>query len=150
MDDQFHQAHDTGAPFVVDMTEVFLKRPGMYMGLPITYERVTAFIHGYNLAIFSVRDALGEFGVNMFNPGPVDAQFQDQLRQEGRLRWNSWNLTIAAEVIGWDQEEPPNPQDLTPEQNQAAIQALRPLLDRMFTQPDVTAKMPSRNIEMPV
>ncbi len=70
MGDQFHQAHETGAPFVTEMTEVFLEHRGTHIDLPITYEGVVAFIDSYEAAILGLFDVLGKCGPETFKPAP--------------------------------------------------------------------------------
>lgn len=128
--------HEVGRPTLMVMPDVFLKRPGMFLGFPIRFDRVTGFIAGYTLAIEQTRWALAPEDTISFQPVGIEGQFQEQLYEEGRLRWNRWDLTIAAEAIGWENDEPPVIEDFTDEQHQAAIEHLRPLLDRMFRLPE--------------
>ncbi|GAA2250026.1 hypothetical protein N1031_19840 [Herbiconiux moechotypicola] len=118
------------------MAGAFIKRPGMYLGQPIRFDRVTAYVNGYTMAIEQVREAFSSDHPGGFRPVGVEAQFQEQLRDEGRLRWDRWDLTIAAEAIGWTHDEPPVVEDFTVEEHRVAIEHLRPLLEKMFTLPD--------------
>ena len=113
----------------------FVKRPGMFLGQPIRFDRVTAFIAGYTLAIDQVREVPSPGDADTFRPVGIEGQFQQQLREEGRLRWERWDLTIAAEAIDWTNDEPPVLEDFTDEQHRAAIAHLQPLLEDMFTLP---------------
>lgn len=128
--------HQASAPSLLVMAGAFIKRPGMFLGLPIRFDRVTAFIAGYTLAIDQVRGMLSPDYAEHFHPLGIEGQFQEQLREQGRLRWNRWDLTIAAEAIGWNDDEPPVIEEFTDEQHRAAIAHLEPLLDRMFSLPD--------------
>lgn len=127
--------HRAGGRALMIMPDVFIKRPGMFMGSPIRFDRVTAFIAGYTFAIDQVREALSPDYADSFHPPGVEGQFQEQLREQGRLRWNRWDLTIAAEAIGWNEDEPPVIEGFTDEQHRAAIAHLEPLLERMFSLP---------------
>lgn len=120
------------------MAGAFVKRPGMFIGSPIRFDRATAFIAGYTLAIDGVKGALSEGYDAVFHPPGVEGQFQQQLRDEGRLRWGRWDLTIAAEAIGWSGEEPPAIDGFTEGQHRAAIEALAPLLEWVFSLPKAT------------
>ena len=128
--------HQASAPSQLIMAGAFIKRPGMVLGLPIRFDRVTAFIAGYTLAIDQVRGALSPNDANRFRPLGIEGQFQEQLREQGRLRWNRWDLTIAAEATGWTDDDPPLIEEFTEEQHRAAIAHLEPLLDRMFSLPE--------------
>jgi len=128
--------HETAAPSLLLISGAFIKRPGMFLGTPIRYDRVTAFISGYTLAIDQARDALSRHTAEDFRAVGIEGQFQQQLRDEGRLRWDRWDLTIAAEAIDWTHEEPPVVGDFTEEQHRAAIAHLQPLLERMFALPN--------------
>ena len=127
--------HQANAPSLLIMAGAFIKRPGMFLGYPIRFDRVTAFISGYTLAIDQVRGALSPDDDQGFRSVGIEGQFQQQLREEGRLRWDRWDLTIAAEATGWTHDEPPAVEDFTEEQHRAAIAHLQPLLDRMFALP---------------
>jgi len=81
-----------------------------------------------------VRDELAR-DRNAFQPVGVLGQFREQLRSEGRLRWDSWSLTIVAEAIGWTGDEPPAIDDLTEEQHLEAVRNLLPLLEKVFALP---------------
>lgn len=124
--------HQAGAPSLLVMAGAFVKRPGMFLGTPIRFDRVTAFIAGFTLAIDQVRGALSPDYAEQFHPLGIEGQFQEQLREQGRLRWDRWDLTIAAEAINWTDEAPPAIEQFTDEQHRAAIAHLEPLLDRMF------------------
>jgi hypothetical protein len=128
------------------MAGALVKRPAMFMGTPTRFDRMTAFIAGFTMAIETTRAALSAGGTGAFRPAPVESQFADQLREEGRLRWNRWDLTIAAEAIGWASEEPPVIDEFTEEQHQAAINALAPLLELVRALPiEVVAGADSRS-----
>ena len=45
---------DLGPAF---MAEACAKRPGLYNGRPVTFSRVTALIHGFDLALLMVGDS---------------------------------------------------------------------------------------------
>lgn len=45
-------------PALTVMPDVFIKRPGMFFGVPVRFDRVPAFIGGYTLAIQQVRWAI--------------------------------------------------------------------------------------------
>lgn len=128
-----HQAFE----FSPSMTAgAFIKRPGMFLGQPIRFDRVTAFVSGYTMAVDQVRVALASDDGGGFRPVGVEGQFREQLRAEGRLRWDRWDLTVAAEAIGWRHDAPPVIEDFTDEQHRAAIEHLMPLLEKMFSLPD--------------
>ncbi|AVL97579.1 hypothetical protein C6C15_10965 [Microbacterium sp. str. 'China'] len=120
---------------IYSQAEAFAKRPGMYIGRPIRIDRVMIFLHGYEVAIFHVRLARFPEIAKVHQSGGPLSQFRAQMRDEGRLRWDSVELTAVAEAIGWTGEEPPVLDDLTEEQHHAAIWRLVPLLERMFTLP---------------
>lgn len=127
--------HEASAPSLLIMAGAFIKRPGMFLGHPIRFDRATAFISGYTLAIDQVRGALSPDHAQAFRPVGIEGQFQQQLREEGRLRWDRWDLTIAAEATNWTHDEPPVLDAFTDEQHLAAIAHLQPLLDRVFALP---------------
>lgn len=127
-----HQVAEFSASMMVG---AFIKRPAMYLGQPVRFDRVTAFASGYTMAIDQVREALSSNGAGGFRPVGVEAQFKAQLHEEGRLRWDRWDLTVAAEAIGWTDDQPPVIDDFTDEQHRAAIEHLRPLLEKMFALP---------------
>lgn len=128
--------HQASAPSLLIVAGAFVKRPGMFLGQPIRFDRVTAFIAGYTLAIDQVRGVLSPGNADAFQPLGIEGQFQEQLHEEGRLRWGRWDLTIAAEAIDWTNDEPPVIENLTDEQHRAAIAHLQPLLERMFGLPN--------------
>lgn len=128
--------HQASAPSQLIMAGAFIKRPGMFLGFPIRFDRVTAFIAGYTLAIEQVREARSPDAADSFRPPGIQGQFQEHLREQGRLRWNRWDLTIAAEAIGWTDDDPPAIEEFTEEQHRAAITHLEPLLDRVFRLPE--------------
>jgi hypothetical protein len=130
--------HQAGVAGVSVMAGAFIKRPGMFIGSPIRFDRATAFIAGYTLAIDGVKGALSEGYDGVFHPPGVEGQFRQQLRDEGRLRWDRWDLTIAAEAIGWTDDEPPKIDDFTEEQHRTAIESLAPLLERVLSLPKDT------------
>lgn len=119
-----------------DLAAAFARRPGMFIGAPVRFDRVVAYIRGYAHAIEDVRAALVPGHTGAHRPAGLESQCTDQLRAEGRLRWDRWDLTIVAEAIGWDGDQPPALEDLSEEQDRAAINHLRPLLERVFTLPD--------------
>jgi hypothetical protein len=114
----------------------FIKRTGMFLGQTVRFDRVTAYIAGYTTAIEQAREALDADHAGGFRPVGVEWEFREQLRAEGRLRWDRWDQTIAAEAIGWTHDEPPVIDEFTIEQHRAAIEHLRPLLEKMFALPD--------------
>ncbi len=122
-----------------DLAAAFARRPGMFIGVPVRFDRVVAHIRGYILAVEDVRAALAPGHAGAHHPVGLESQYRDQLRAEGRLRWDRWDLTIVAEAIGWDQEEPPVLDDLSEDQHRAAISQLRPLLERVFALPGEVA-----------
>lgn len=122
-----------------DMAAAFARRPGMFIGVPVRFDRVVAHIRGYILAVEDVRTALVPGHAGAHHPVGLESQYRDHLRAEGRLRWDRWDLTIVAEAIGWDQEEPPVLDDLSEDQHRAAISQLRPLLERVFALPGEVA-----------
>lgn len=122
-----------------DMAAAFARRPGMFIGVPVRFDRVVAHIRGYILAVEDVRTALVPGHAGAHHPVCLESQYRDQLRAEGRLRWDRWDLTVVAEAIGWDQEEPPVLDDLSEDQHRAAISQLRPLLERVFALPGEVA-----------
>ena len=111
----------------------------MFIGVPVRFDRVVAHIRGYILAVEDVRAALAPGHAGAHHPVGLESQYRDQLRAEGRLRWDRWDLTVVAEAIGWDQEEPPVLDDLSEDQHRAAISQLRPLLERVFALPGEVA-----------
>ena len=119
---------------VYSIAEAFVKRSGMYIGQPVTFERVHTFLLGFETAMLYVRDELAR-DRNAFQPVGVLGQFREQLRSEGQLRWDSWSLTIVAEAIGWTGDEPPAIDDLTEEQHLEAVRDLLPLLEKVFALP---------------
>ena len=123
------------AAHLVVMAGAIVKRPGMFVGSPIRFDRITAFILGYSMAMEAVKDVVWQRSPNDLRPAGIESQFQDQLRQEGRLRWNRWDLTIAAEAIGWTNEEPPVIENFTEEEHLTAIKALEPLLEQLLALP---------------
>ena len=128
-----------------DLAAAFVRRPGMFIGVPVRFDRVVAHIRGYILAVEDVRTALVPGHAGAHHPVGLESQYRDHLRAEGRLRWDRWDLTIVAEAIGWDQEEPPVLDDLSEDQHRAAISQLRPLLERVFALPgEVAAVVPRR------
>lgn len=130
MSNEHHAADPKPVP-LPSMAEVFAKRPALYMGGPVTYERVLTFISGFSFAITLVHFEIGQNGTAPVGP---ETEFKEHLREEGRLRWDSWELTLLAEAIGWTSEEPPNSADLTDGQQITAIEALVPLLELVFGQ----------------
>ncbi len=122
-----------------DMAAAFARRPGMFIGVPVRFDRVVAHIRGYILAVEDVRTALVPGHAGAHHPVGLESQYRDQLRAEGRLRWDRWDLTVVAEAIGWDQEEPPVLDDLSEDQHRAAISQLRPLLECVFALPGEVA-----------
>jgi len=128
--------HEAAQMPIFSQTEAFAKRTGMYIGRPIRIDRVMTFLHGYEVAIQDVRRVRFPDIVKVHQPvGPL-SQFRHQLSEEGRLRWDSVELTVVAEAIGWTDEEPPVLNDLSEEQHHAAIWRLLPLLERVFSLPD--------------
>ena len=111
----------------------------MFIGVPVRFDRVVAHIRGYILAVEDVRTALVPGHAGAHHPVGLESQYRDQLRAEGRLRWDRWDLTVVAEAIGWDQEEPPVLDDLSEDQHRAAISQLRPLLECVFALPGEVA-----------
>lgn len=133
----------TQIPRLLNMAEVFAKRPGMYMAPPVTYERVCTFLEGFNFALTRLsmattkRDDSIPFGAGVAipsHPGSL-GQYAERLRAEGRLRWDDWSLTLLAEAIGHTGDELPDSDDLTEDQHKAAIQALVPLMEELFDGP---------------
>ncbi|WP_141693344.1 hypothetical protein [Curtobacterium sp. UCD-KPL2560] len=127
MHDDDHQPITDPDEIAASAAHTFLARTAMYIGEPVRFDRVTAFISGYSLALTS--DVLHRGGG--VTPSP-EADFRDELREQGRLGWERWDLTVVAEALGWDAPEPPVLADLTDAQHLAAIRALEPLLTRMF------------------
>jgi hypothetical protein len=64
--------HEAGALPVPTMTGAFIKRTGMFLGLPIRFDRVTAYISGYTLAVLSIRGALSTTSGAAFHSPEVD------------------------------------------------------------------------------
>ncbi|MCT1365297.1 MULTISPECIES: hypothetical protein [unclassified Microbacterium] len=124
---------------VFSQAESFAKRPAMYIGRPIRIDRVMTFLHGYEFAIRAVRQARFPDIVKVHQPAGPISQFQRQLREEGRLRWNSLELTVVAEAISWTDEQLPVLDDLSEEQHHAAIWQILPLLEQIFSFPDDVA-----------
>lgn len=135
--------HEAGPRTVRFYAEAFIKRPGMYLGRPIRIDRALPFLRGYEAALFDVRLATHDLGNVHLPAGPV-AQFETQLSAEGRVRWHSLELTLAAEAIGWTQQDPPVLDELTEEQHHAAISLLLPLVEQLFALPD-TLVTPERS-----
>lgn len=127
MHDDDHQPITDPDEITAGAARSFLARTAMYIGEPVRFDRVTAFIVGYSLALTSAGLQRGH-GVTP----SLEADFRAELREQGRLRWERWDLTVVAETLGWDAPEPPVLGDLTDPQHLAAIRALEPFLTRMF------------------
>ena len=48
---------------VYSIAEAFVKRSGMYIGQPVTFERVHTFLLGFETAMLYVRDELAREGI---------------------------------------------------------------------------------------
>ena len=127
-----------------DMAAAFVRRPGMFIGVPVRFDRLVACIRGYILAVEDFLAALAPGHAGAHHPVGLESQYRDQLRAEGRLRWDRWDLTIVADAIGWDQEAPPVLDDLSEDQHRAAISQIRPLLERVFALPGEVAAAATR------
>lgn len=131
--------HVVGSMSAPGLAGAFVRRPGMFIGAPIRFDRVVAYIRGYTFAVEDVRGSLAPGHTDVHRPAGLESQYRDQLRAEGRLRWDRWDLTIVAEATGWHDEQPPALDDLSEDQHRAAITHLLPLLERVFTLPGEVA-----------
>lgn len=122
------------APIPADeMAAAFVKRPGMFLGA-VSYEAAVMFIEHYSWALHDMRCALATTSTVAWDGG-VSGVFQRRLKDEGRLRWDSWPHTIAAEAIDWTGQDKPELQALTQQQSRKAICGLEPLLTGLFAEP---------------
>jgi hypothetical protein len=74
-----HQAFEVSPSMTAG---AFIKRPGMFLGQPIRFDRVAAFVSGYTMAVDQVRVALASDDGGGFRPVGVEGQFREQLRAE--------------------------------------------------------------------
>ena len=105
------------------------KRPGMYVGTDWNYGLVVAWICGYEHAINEARYA------GAYNPGGFLTRLQERLREQGRLRWESWDLTLLAEAINWTGDQRPTGHGLSIEQEGAAVAHLIGEVEDLFQLP---------------
>lgn len=119
--------------------------PALLLGLGMqpTFKSVVAYIRGYADALSAVH---GVSGVRLEGfPMDVDRRYCRSLRAKGRLRWNNWERTLLAEATGW-QPDPtkrwswPDIENLTPEQDRAALLALVPIIEDVKGLPPVLIK----------
>lgn len=120
-------------PFEEQQTEKFIEDSASFTG-STTFAAAVQFVKTYGLATDHFRmmvDLPREWDKGMI------AWIARRLEEERRLRWDRWDLTLAAESMGWETEEEPDLAAMTEEQDAAAITLLEPFLMKLFVQSDM-------------